>query len=87
MPRKKKNGHSPGRVPAQAGGPGGNGAMLTRAVPREVSPNTGLPLVTSGMESSQTRDQIVRTMQEMFSHLDPVVIYIVLSEADFKGNP
>ncbi|XP_026127192.1 NEDD4-binding protein 2-like [Carassius auratus] len=33
---------------------------------------------------SQNRDEIVQSMQEMFSHLDPDVIYMLLSEADFK---
>ncbi|XP_071397189.1 NEDD4-binding protein 2 [Centroberyx affinis] len=34
--------------------------------------------------SSSDKEKIVRNMQEMFSHLDPEVIYIVLSECDFK---
>lgn len=36
--------------------------------------------------SSTEKERIVKSMQEMFSHLDPEVIYIVLSECDFKGT-
>lgn len=35
--------------------------------------------------SSSAKEGIVKSMQEMFSHLDREVIYIVLSECDFKG--
>lgn len=34
--------------------------------------------------TSSAKEKIVKSMQEMFSHLDPEVIYIVLSECDFK---
>ncbi|KAM7394241.1 hypothetical protein PAMP_021054 [Pampus punctatissimus] len=79
MPRRKKNGQSPARVP---GGP-------QEAV--SLGHNTGyrLPqgydnLPSSSSVSSFGKEKIVKTMQEMFSHLDPEVIYIVLSECDFK---
>ena len=36
--------------------------------------------------STSVKEKIVKSMQEMFSHLDPEVIYIVLSECDFKGS-
>ncbi|KAM7419217.1 hypothetical protein PAMA_016367 [Pampus argenteus] len=79
MPRRKKNGQSPARVP---GGP-------QEAV--SLGHNTGyrLPqgydnLPSSSSVSSSDKEKIVKTMQEMFSHLDPEVIYIVLSECDFK---
>uniref|UniRef100_A0A8C7KNT6 Uncharacterized protein n=1 Tax=Oncorhynchus kisutch TaxID=8019 RepID=A0A8C7KNT6_ONCKI len=36
--------------------------------------------------TSQDKDEIVRTMKEMFCHLDPEVLYIVLAECDFKGK-
>ncbi|XP_036438960.1 LOW QUALITY PROTEIN: NEDD4-binding protein 2 [Colossoma macropomum] len=91
MPKKKKNGHSdsPGRVSAHSGEcegrrHGGNGAALTRAAPREHPANSGSGLATSSQSMFQSKDEIARNMQEMFSHLDPVVIYLVLSEADFR---
>ncbi|XP_072526275.1 NEDD4-binding protein 2 isoform X2 [Salminus brasiliensis] len=89
MPKKKKNGHSPGRVSAQAGesearGHGGNAAASRQAAPPNYRSNSRSTLPTSCESSFQRKDEIVRSMQEMFSHLDPVVIYIVLSEADFK---
>ncbi|KAK7939695.1 hypothetical protein WMY93_003021 [Mugilogobius chulae] len=36
--------------------------------------------------SSPAKEDILRNMQEVFSHLDPEVIYIVLSECDFKAE-
>ncbi|KAL7841434.1 hypothetical protein SRHO_G00251250 [Serrasalmus rhombeus] len=91
MPKKKKNGHSdsPGRVSAHFGecegrGHGGNGAALTRAAPRDHPASSGSGLAASSQAMFQSKDEIVRNMQEMFSHLDPVVIYLVLSEADFR---
>lgn len=39
---------------------------------------------SSSSLSSSAKEDIVRNMQEMFSHLDPEVIYIVLSESDFR---
>lgn len=85
MPRRKKNGQSPARVPGEPpeGGslghntgyrlrPGFDGAMANN-----------FPSSTS--LSSSGKEKIVNSMQEMFSHLDPEVIYIVLSECDFKG--
>lgn len=41
---------------------------------------------SSNSLSSSAKENIVRSMQDVFSHLDPEVIYIVLSECDFKGN-
>ncbi|XP_053274383.1 NEDD4-binding protein 2 [Pleuronectes platessa] len=87
MPRRKKNGQSPARVP---GGPS-EGASLGHS-------NAGysrLPLGYDGtmannfstgdsLSGSTIKEEIVKSMQEMFSYLDPEVIYIVLSECDFK---
>lgn len=36
--------------------------------------------------SSAEKERLVKGMQEMFSHLDPDVIHIVLSECDYKGT-
>ncbi|TSO98524.1 NEDD4-binding protein 2 [Bagarius yarrelli] len=80
MPKKKKNGHSGLAAQSEENisahfNPGPNGSA---AVTRDLSGSTMSQL------SSQNREQIVRRMHDMFSHLDPDVIYIVLSEADFK---
>lgn len=79
MPRRKKNGQSPARVPG--GGPPEGGSLGHSA---------GYRLLPQGfdgaMASSSVKEEIVTSMQEMFSHLDPEVIYIVLSECDFKGR-
>ncbi|KAF5902290.1 NEDD4-binding protein 2 [Clarias magur] len=75
MPKKKKNGHGAGESVGAHENPGPNGSA---AGARALSGSAG-----SGL-SSQDRDEIVRSMHDMFSHLDPDVIYIVLSEADFK---
>lgn len=81
MPNKKKNGH--GTAGGQSGeylssynNPGPNGAAAGTRDP------SGAAMADS---SSQNKDEILRNMHDMFSHLDPDVIYIVLSEANFKG--
>lgn len=90
MPKKKKNGQSPSRGAMKGSGPeirthGTIGSAVTQADPSWGS-NFGSTLSMSGQSGSQRRDEIVQSMQEMFSHLDPEVIYMVLSEADFKGE-
>ncbi|XP_048053639.1 NEDD4-binding protein 2 [Megalobrama amblycephala] len=92
MPKKKKNGLSPSRAPMQAAAEygsgsesrahGANGSFVTRA--DSSYNNFGSMQSRSGQLESQRRDEIIQSMQEMFSHLDPEVIYMVLSEADFK---
>ncbi|XP_017316672.1 NEDD4-binding protein 2 [Ictalurus punctatus] len=82
MPKKKKTG--PGAVAGQSGehvsahyyyNPGPNGSA---SVTRDLSGSTMSDL------SLQNKDEIVKSMHDMFSDLDPDVIFIVLSEADFK---
>ncbi|KAL1282451.1 hypothetical protein QQF64_001254 [Cirrhinus molitorella] len=91
MPKKKKNGLSPSRAPwnaaeygsgSESRAPGANGSFVTR--PDSSYSNLGSTQFRSGQLESQNRDEIIQSMQEMFSHLDPEVIYMVLSEADFK---
>ncbi|XP_051558284.1 NEDD4-binding protein 2-like isoform X2 [Myxocyprinus asiaticus] len=93
MPKKRKNGLSPARVPMQSGEYGSgpesrahwaSGSVVTRADSSLGYNNFGSTLSGSGQSVSQSRDEIIRNMQEMFSHLDPEVIYMVLQEADFK---
>ncbi|XP_043971264.1 NEDD4-binding protein 2 isoform X1 [Gambusia affinis] len=71
MPRKKKNGQSPARQPHR---------------PPEGGRPTGYPPPQryDFHQSSAEKENILKRMQEMFSHLDPEVIHIVLSECDFK---
>ncbi|XP_037327593.2 NEDD4-binding protein 2 [Pungitius pungitius] len=84
MPRRKKNGQSPARAPGGSPERGSLGhysghrdpAGLDGAMANNFPSNTSL--------SSSAKEKISSSMQEMFSHLDPEVIYIVLSESDFK---
>ncbi|KAM4594150.1 NEDD4-binding protein 2 [Fundulus diaphanus] len=72
MPRRKKNGQSPARQPN--GPPEGGRPEGYPPPPQRYDFHLG----SAGKES------ILKRMQEMFSHLDPEVIHIVLSECDFK---
>uniref|UniRef100_A0A3B4VK84 NEDD4 binding protein 2 n=1 Tax=Seriola dumerili TaxID=41447 RepID=A0A3B4VK84_SERDU len=84
MPRRKKNGQSPARVP---GGPSEGGSLGHNAGYRLPQGSDGAMannFPSSDSLSSSAKENIVKSMQEMFSHLDPDVIYIVLSECDFK---
>ncbi|XP_068561552.1 NEDD4-binding protein 2 [Cebidichthys violaceus] len=84
MPRRKKNGQSPARAPGGSPDRGSLGhnrgyplpAGFDGAMENNFPSSTSLP--------SSVKEKIVKSMQEMFSHLDPEVIYIVLSESDFK---
>ncbi|MED6292030.1 hypothetical protein CHARACLAT_029604 [Characodon lateralis] len=71
MPRKKKNGQSPARKP---NGPPEGGRPAGYPPPQRYEFH----------HSSAEKEKILKRMQEMFSHLDPEVIHIVLSECDFK---
>ncbi|XP_030596469.1 NEDD4-binding protein 2 [Archocentrus centrarchus] len=80
MPRRKKNGQSPARLPD--GGPterGNLGHSTSHPLPQAYG-----GAMSSNFPPNTVKEKIVRQMQEMFSHLDPEVIYIVLSECDFK---
>ncbi|TNN69380.1 NEDD4-binding protein 2 [Liparis tanakae] len=84
MPRRKKNGQSPARVPDGSPEPGSLGhnrgyqppALFDGAMANNFPASISLP--------SSVKENIAKSMQEMFSHLDPEVIYIVLAECDFK---
>ncbi|XP_034543240.1 NEDD4-binding protein 2 isoform X2 [Notolabrus celidotus] len=84
MPRRKKNGQSPARVhsgPPEGGSLGYNtGNRGLQGFDGSMANN----FTSSTSLSGSDKENIVRSMQEMFSHLDPEVIYIVLSECDFK---
>uniref|UniRef100_A0A4W6BWV0 NEDD4 binding protein 2 n=1 Tax=Lates calcarifer TaxID=8187 RepID=A0A4W6BWV0_LATCA len=86
MPRRKKNGQSPARVPGRPseGGSLGHNAGYRQPQGYDGAMANNFPSSSSGSLPSSTKEKIVKSMQEMFSHLDPEVIYIVLSECDFK---
>ncbi|KAI5607322.1 NEDD4-binding protein 2 isoform X1 [Silurus asotus] len=77
MPKKKKNGQS-----AVAGQCGEHVSAQYNSGTAAVSRDLSGPAMSD--LSLQSKDEIVKSMHDMFSHLDPDVIYIVLSEADFK---
>ncbi|XP_029366196.1 NEDD4-binding protein 2 [Echeneis naucrates] len=77
MPRRKKSGQSPARVP---GGPPEEGSLGPGAGYR---PSPGFDGAMA-RNFAPSKEDIVKNMQEVFSHLDPEVIYIVLSECHFK---
>ncbi|KAM9792955.1 LOW QUALITY PROTEIN: NEDD4-binding protein 2 [Neosynchiropus ocellatus] len=72
MPRRKKLGQSPARAPS--GGPD----------LRNSAGSSDSAMATNSVPSVSVQEQIVKNMQEMFANVDPDVIYIVLSECDFK---
>lgn len=86
MPRRKKSGQSPARAP---GGSPERGSLGHSSAHRDPAGSDGAMETNfppSASLSSSAKQKIVSSMQEMFSHLDPEVLYIVLSEADFKGT-
>ncbi|NXR34206.1 N4BP2 protein, partial [Zosterops hypoxanthus] len=72
MPRKRKTGGSPSRK---------NGNSDRTAVP--VSQGYPSHLVAQAMHYVN-KEELFNSMSEMFSDLDPSVVYMVLSECDFK---
>lgn len=80
MPRRKKSGQSPARVP---GGPPELGSLGPNAAYQQTPTASNFPGGGTSLSSS-AREDTVRSMQEMFAHLDPEVIDIVLSECDFN---
>lgn len=88
MPRKKKSAQSsPSRVPGRSADVTNNNSSGGSGQ----STSLGLRGYESAMASDLSsmarpdKEEIVKNMKEMFSHLDPEVIYIVLSECGFKG--
>uniref|UniRef100_A0A1A7XDY5 NEDD4 binding protein 2 n=1 Tax=Iconisemion striatum TaxID=60296 RepID=A0A1A7XDY5_9TELE len=80
MPRKRKSGQSPARLPAGPPEGGSHGHNTSHPLPQ----TSHLVMASNFHTSSAEKERIVKSMQEMFSHLDPDVIHIVLSECDFK---
>ncbi|MGH0167599.1 UNVERIFIED_CONTAM: hypothetical protein FKN15_004857 [Acipenser sinensis] len=83
MPRKKKSAaQSPARTPVNSSDSStstGNDVAL----PSREPDNMG----SSNFQTSRSgKEEILSSMLEMFSHLDSEVIYMVLSECDFKAE-
>ncbi|XP_048387390.1 NEDD4-binding protein 2 isoform X2 [Stegostoma tigrinum] len=92
MPRKKRNpaASSPARPPG-LGSPTRTGSVVSSAaadrcqapVPRWA---LGSNSVTACPANGVNKEKLLNRMTEMFSHLDPSVVYVVLSECDFKAD-
>ncbi|XP_028260788.1 NEDD4-binding protein 2 isoform X2 [Parambassis ranga] len=80
MPRRKKNGQSPAR---HTGGPPEGEGVVHSTGYDGAGTNNFPPQISI---SSADKEEMVKSMKEMFSHLDREVIYIVLSECDFKAE-
>ncbi|NWX49250.1 N4BP2 protein, partial [Steatornis caripensis] len=72
MPRRRKTGGSPSRK-------NGNSDRTAVAV-SQGDPSHSVPQAVH----SVSREELFNSMSEMFSDLDPSVVYMVLSECDFK---
>ncbi|CAL8331589.1 unnamed protein product [Merluccius merluccius] len=85
MPRKKKPGQSPARVPVPGlSDDATRGGGQSAVGPRRGGYEEGAMAGDLSLTPRSLKEDIVRNMKEMFSHLDPEVIYIVLSECGFK---
>lgn len=74
MPRRRKTGGSPSRK-------NGNSDRTAVAV-FQGDPSRSM----SQAVHSVNKEELFNSMSEMFSDLDPSVVYMVLSECDFKGK-
>lgn len=84
MPRKKKTDQSPARAPVWT--PERLDHNTGQRGPRQFDSVMAENFPSSTPLSGSVKERIIKGMQEMFSHLDPDVIDIVLSECDFKGS-
>ncbi|XP_061101924.1 NEDD4-binding protein 2 isoform X2 [Conger conger] len=89
MPRKKKSAQSPARAPGLSTERGVNWnsgkSVADQAMARNETKNSNN--VGAGQSTNvqfSGKEEIVNKMQEMFSHLEPEVIYLVLNECDFR---
>uniref|UniRef100_A0A8C6ZPJ7 NEDD4 binding protein 2 n=1 Tax=Nothoprocta perdicaria TaxID=30464 RepID=A0A8C6ZPJ7_NOTPE len=73
MPRKRKTGGSPSRK-------SGNFDRTAFAMSLHGNPRLSIPQAMY----SVNKEELFNSMSEMFSDLDPSVVYMVLSECDFK---
>ena len=77
MPRRRKNlGGNPFRKTT-------NSKEVVSRVTSHEAPTTTLPSV---YETKVDQEELFTSVSEMFSDLDPDVVYLMLSECDFKGE-
>ncbi|XP_023685409.2 NEDD4-binding protein 2 isoform X1 [Paramormyrops kingsleyae] len=81
MPKKKKNGQSPTRVPGMSSKAG---VAAGDTGTDRMAKNCGGVRLPADPSAVLGKDDVVKSMQEMFAHLDPEVVYMVLAECDFK---
>lgn len=74
MPRRRKTGGSPSQK-------NGNSDITPVAI-SQGDPSHAL----SQAVHTVNKEELFNSMSEMFSDLDPSVVYMVLSECDFKGK-
>lgn len=78
MPRRRKNlGANPFRKTANSK------EVVVSSVASHDEPTTTLP---SMCERKVDQEELFTNISEMFSDLDPDVVYLMLSECDFKGE-
>lgn len=78
MPRRRKNlGGNPFRKTANSK------EVVVSSVASHEEPTTTLP---SLCERKVDQEELFTSISEMFSDLDPDVVYLMLSECDFKGE-
>lgn len=78
MPRRRKNlGGNPFRKTAYSK------KVAVSSVASHEEPTTTLP---SKCETKVDQEELFTSFSEMFSDLDPDVVYLMLSECDFKGE-
>ncbi|KAM3864868.1 NEDD4-binding protein 2 [Diretmus argenteus] len=83
MPQRKKNGaRAPGLSDEDSSNYTNTGYRLSHGYDGAMANN----FPSSPSLPNSEKEKIVKNMQEMFSHLDHEVIYIVLSECDFKAE-
>lgn len=78
MPRRRRNlGGNPFRKTANPK------EVVVSGVASHEEPTTALPSIC---ETKIDQEELFTSMSEMFSDLDPDVVYLMLSECDFKGE-
>ncbi|XP_067892615.1 NEDD4-binding protein 2 isoform X2 [Heterodontus francisci] len=96
MPRKRRNpaASSPARPPGMGPPPRMSSAVAVPAiadgvqapVPNRASGSSLIATSAVAVGSGMNKEELLDRMTEMFSHLDPSVVYVVLSECDFKAD-
>ncbi|XP_060680660.1 NEDD4-binding protein 2 isoform X1 [Hemiscyllium ocellatum] len=89
MPRKRRNAaaSSPARPPELGPPPRtGSATSAPAAADRSQALIRGRALGSSSVGNEVNKEELLNRMTEMFSHLDPSVVYVVLSECDFKAD-